>query len=170
MDMKDLYQELIIDHGTCPRNCCEIANATGTAEGFNPLCGDKVRVYLKIENQKIEKASFIGTGCAISIASASLMTEALIGKSIEEALALSHAFHTELVNDCHPTTITSNNLNIPASNPQTESFNQPRPSLGKLVALMGVKAFPARVKCATLSWHTLQAALLHKPQTVTTED
>ena len=153
MNMKDLYQELIIDHGTHPRNCCEIKNANGTAEGFNPLCGDKVRVYLKIENQKIEEASFTGTGCAISIASASLMTEILIGKSIEEALALSHSFHDALVNDC-------------SASPES----QYETSFGKLTALMGVRAFPARVKCATLSWHTLQAALQHDPHPVTTED
>ena len=154
MDMKDLYQELIIDHGTHPRNCRELADANGTAEGFNPLCGDKVRVYLKIENQKIERVSFTCTGCAISTASASLMTEALIGKSIEESLALSHAFHTALINDSNPSDLKDAN-----------SF-----SFGKLTALMGVKAFPARVKCATLSWHTLQAALLNNSNPVTTED
>ncbi len=147
MNMKDLYQELIIDHGTHPRNCCVLANANGTAEGFNPLCGDKIQVYLKIENQKIENASFTGSGCAISIASASLMTEALIGKSVQEALALSHAFHAVLVNDNN-----NDHLN------------------GKLTALIGVKAFPARVKCATLSWHTLRAALEHNSKTVSTEN
>jgi nitrogen fixation NifU-like protein len=148
MDIKDLYQELIIDHGTDPRNCCVLTNANGTAEGFNPLCGDKIRIYLKIENQKIEKASFIGSGCAISIASASLMTEALMGKSIQEALALSHSFHTALV-DTHQ--------------------EQHQTPLGKLAALTGVKAFPARVKCATLAWHTLQAILLQDPKIVTLE-
>jgi len=144
--IQDLYQELIIDHGTHPRNFCVLENANGKAEGFNPLCGDKVQLYLKIENQKIEKASFTGAGCAISMASASLMTEALIGKTTQEALVLSALFKSLLTID------------------SAESAE-----LGKLLALAGVKSFPARVKCATLAWHTLQAAIHCNIQTVSTE-
>jgi nitrogen fixation NifU-like protein len=140
MNIQELYQELIIDHGTQPRNCCLLANANGMAEGFNPLCGDKITVYLKIEHQQIVEASFTGKGCAISIASASLMTEALIGKTIAEVLILSSTFKELLTLD-DPISI-STDVNI-----------------GKLAALTGVKAFPARVKCATLAWHTLQAAI-----------
>ena len=146
MDIQDLYQELIIDHGTHPRNCGQLANANGHAEGFNPLCGDKVHIYLKIENQAIEKASFIGSGCAISMASASLMTEALIGMTTKEVLALSQSF--------------KNLLTIDTKDPIV---------LGKLNAFSGVKAFPARVKCATLPWHTLEAAIQNEVKIVTTE-
>lgn len=136
MNLQDLYQELIIDHGTQPRNCCALQNANGTAEGYNPLCGDQIKVYLHIENEIITKAAFTGTGCAISMASASLMTETLLNKTISEALALSSLFKAQMTTDCCE-----------------------QHCLGKLNALCGVKAYPARVKCATLAWHTLQAAI-----------
>lgn len=150
MDIRELYQELIIDHGTQPRNCCKLADANGQAEGFNPLCGDKVCVYLKIENQCIQKASFEGKGCAISMASASLMTETLQGKSIEEANTLFKNFQALLMHHSEEQHLSCLNL-------------------GKLMALAGVKAYPARVKCATLAWHTLQAAILQESTPVSTE-
>lgn len=149
MQLDDLYQELIIDHGTQPRNYCELNNANGSAKGFNPLCGDKVNIFLKIENGVIENATFTGSGCAISTASASLMTEALIGKSTTEVMALStcfkHVLTSEFEGEDHAVV------------------------LGKLAAFSGVKAFPARVKCATLPWHTLQAAIEQLPHPVSTE-
>ena len=146
MDIKELYQELIIDHGTQPRNCCSLADANQSAQGFNPLCGDKVQVFLKINHHTIEKASFTGSGCAISMASASLMTEALIGNRIENCQQLSQSFQDLLTQE-----------------------NPPPAELGKLAALSGVKAYPARVKCATLPWHTLAAALQQESKIVSTE-
>lgn len=150
MHLEDLYQELIIDHGTQPRNCCKLNNANGTAEGFNPLCGDKVQIYLNIEKGVIQNATFTGSGCAISTASASLMTEALIGKTTKEVINLSSCFKNLL----------------------TSEFEGEDHAvvLGKLAAFSGVKAFPARVKCATLAWHTLQAAIEQIPNPVSAEN
>ncbi len=145
MDIRDLYQELIIEHGTQPRNCCVLENANSSAEGFNPLCGDKVCVYLKIDNVTIEKATFTGAGCAISMASASLMSEAISGKDISEILDLSLRFKECLTSDSAP------------------------PLPGKLAAFAGVREYPARVKCATLAWHTLEAAIKKSASTITTE-
>ncbi len=147
MDLQDLYQELIIDHGTKPRNCVVLENANGTAQGFNPLCGDQVRVFLRIEDQGIQEASFTGKGCAICMASASLMTETLTGQSTEKVLALCHRFRS-LIAGVTPT--------APTHDPTVDT------SLGKLSALLGVRAFPSRVKCATLPWHTLEAAIAQK--------
>ncbi len=147
MDIRELYQELIIDHGTHPRNCCQLPNANHCAEGYNPLCGDKVKVFINTDNTRITKACFIGSGCAISTASASLMTEVLAGKSTQEALELSQAFKHSLTTETEDTA----------------------PELGKLTALLGTKAFPARVKCATLPWHTLEAALKEEKKIVNTE-
>lgn len=152
MNLKELYQELIIEHGTAPRNCCVLAHATNKAEGFNPLCGDKVQVYLVVENNHIVKASFEGKGCAISVASASLMTEILPGKTSDEALSLCKDFSALLT--AESSEISEKRL------PQT---------LGKLMALEGVKSFPARVKCATLAWHTLKAAIQSQNTPITTE-
>jgi len=146
MNITDLYQELIIDHSSRPRNQGEIASPTGKADGYNPLCGDKVTVFLKIENDIITELRFIGTGCALSIASASLMTEALTGKSVATATALSADFKRILTTD-DPT-------HLP---------------LGKLEALIGARHFPARVKCVTLGWHTLEAAITRQTTPVTTE-
>ncbi len=147
MDIQDLYQEIIIDHGTHPRNCCELPDANGTAEGFNPLCGDKIHLYLKIQEDTIQKATFTGNGCAISMACISLVTEVLPGKTITEAQSLSKLFRTAL---------------------QEEGCSIDK--LGKLAALLGVKEFPSRIKCATLAWHTLEAAIHQdKPIQVTTE-
>lgn len=147
-DLRDLYQEVIFDHNRNPRNCYCMKGANRTAEGFNPLCGDRLTLYLKVEDDKIVEASFQGSGCAISTASASLMTEALKGKSLEEAERLFQAFHGRITRDTG------------AAAPV---------DLGKLEVLSGVSEFPTRVKCATLAWHTLNAALEDKGEPVTSE-
>lgn len=146
IDIRDLYHDLIIDHGTQPRNCGKLDDANHSAEGFNPLCGDKIYLYLKIQNDRILAASFTGQGCAISNASASLMTETLVGKTLMEAQDLFNAFQQLLTSD--------SSADI---------------DLGKLQALAGVRAFPARVKCATLAWHTLLSALKQSEMIVSTE-
>ena len=147
MPLRELYQEVIIDHNRDPRNYREMANATSEARGFNPLCGDKLTVYLALEGGVIRDISFMGCGCAIAQASASLMTEALKGKTIDDAHALFERFHGMLTRDDA----------LPLS------------SLDKLTVLAGVKLFPVRVKCATLAWHTMEAALKKEPLTVSTE-
>lgn len=136
MEIDNLYQELIIDHGTEPRNHHALDAANHDAEGFNPLCGDKIHVYLIISENIISDISFISKGCAISTASASIMSEILKGKSVAEAVALFQQFQHLLTSE-----------------------DQAPLSLGKLAALTGVRKFPSRVKCATLSWHTFQKAL-----------
>ena len=148
-DLQDLYQELILDHNRSPRNYGPMDYADSSAEGFNPLCGDRVIVYVKVEEDIIVDASFEGSGCAISTASASLMTEAVKGKTLDEAGAIFRKFHA-LVTD--------------------ESADASEgPELGKLKALLGVRDYPARVKCATLAWHTFEAAVAHREGVVTTE-
>jgi nitrogen fixation NifU-like protein len=132
----ELYEETIIDHSKRPRNCHAMADANHKAEGYNPLCGDKLKLYLRMEGEIVKDVSFVGSGCAISTASASLMTESLRGKTRTEALALLEKFHDLLTTD----------------SPVTKD-------LGKLVVFCGVRDYPARVKCATLAWHTLKSAL-----------
>jgi nitrogen fixation NifU-like protein len=132
----DLYQETILDHSKRPRNCHPMADANHKAEGYNPLCGDKLKLFLKVENDIVKDVSFVGSGCAISTASASLMTESLKGKTREQALKMLERFHDLLTTDT----------------PVTKE-------LGKLVVFCGVRDYPARVKCATLAWHTLKSAL-----------
>ena len=136
-DLRDLYQEVILDHNRRPRNFGAPAEANRQAEGYNPLCGDKVTVFLEVEGDRIAAAGFQGAGCAISTASASLMTEALKGRSVEEARGLFQTFH-DLV---------------------TTGKGEGSPELGKLAVFTGVREYPMRVKCATLAWHTLLAAL-----------
>ena len=138
-ELRDLYQEVVIDHSKRPRNFRKVEGATRTAEGFNPLCGDQLTLYVKLANGVIEDIAFQGAGCAISKASASLMTAALKGKKQEEALALFGRVHAML----------------------TEGLNgDVKPEdVGKLAALSGVWEFPMRVKCASLAWHTLRSAL-----------
>lgn len=148
-ELLDLYQEVILDHRKRPRNFHSMENADFQADGHNPLCGDRVTVFLKMHNGIIEDVSFQGEGCAISIASASLMTESLKGKSSQEAEGLFSKFH-DLVTD-------------------ESTHGEEGLSLGKLGVLAGVKAFPMRVKCATLAWHTLHAALAHENKMATTE-
>ena len=136
-DLKDLYQEVIVDHNRSPRNFGKVPGANKTLEGFNPLCGDKLTLYLKTDGVVIEDISFDGSGCAISVASASLMTEAMKGKTLEEAEKLFNVFHNLVTTD--------------------EEADIEK--LGKLAALAGVKAYPARVKCASLCWHTLHSVI-----------
>jgi nitrogen fixation NifU-like protein len=146
-DLRDLYQDVIFDHYKRPRNCGPLPGANRKADGYNPLCGDRVTLYLKIDNGIVTDVRFEGTGCAISTASASLMTEVLKGKTEAEADALFARFHG-MVAGASPACVAE---------------------LGKLAVLAGVREFPARVKCATLAWHTLHAALHNEPQTVSTE-
>lgn len=147
-DLRDLYQELILDHNRRPRNFGRLTDANHHAEGFNPLCGDKLTVYLKLVDGVIESVSFEGTGCAISTASASLMTEALKGKTEQEARSLFEGLRALLTTDERKRTA------VP---------------LGKLEVLAGVREFPVRVKCAMLAWHTLNAALHDETRPVSTE-
>ena len=150
-DLRELYQEVIFDHYRKPRNFRRMEDANHSAEGYNPLCGDKVKVYLKVEDGRISDASFEGSGCAISTASASLMTDSLKGKSEAEALQMLEEFHGMV------------------TGPMTDGAPEVPVALGKLEALAGVREFPQRVKCATLAWHTLQAALKNRHEQVTTE-
>lgn len=145
----ELYQQLIIDHGRRPRNVGELADANHIKDGHNPLCGDQLRVYVKAHDGVIEAVQFTGQGCAISTASASLMTQCLVGKTVEEADAIFKAFHACATEGVDP--------------------SQYKEILGKLVVFTGVSEFPARVKCATLAWHTLQAALHDDQDCVSTE-
>ena len=137
MDLKDLYRDVIVDHNRAPRNFRKIADADKVLEGFNPLCGDKLTLYLKLDGETIRDLSFEGSGCAISVASASLMTERLKGKTHADAEQLFDTVHDLLTKD------------VPMD---TEA-------LGKLAVLAGVREFPSRVKCASLCWHTLKGAL-----------
>jgi nitrogen fixation NifU-like protein len=146
-DLRELYQEIIIDHNRDPRNHHVMADATTQAEGYNPLCGDKLTVYVRLVHDAVVDLSFKGCGCAISQASASLMTEALKGKTVAEAHKIFKRVHQML----------------------TKDTEQKIDSLGKLAVLAGVKAFPVRVKCATLAWHTLEAALNKEKGVVQTE-
>jgi nitrogen fixation NifU-like protein len=148
-ELKDLYQEVIFDHNRNPRHFGKLAHASCHAEGFNPLCGDKVTVYLKFDDQGVIKdISFDGSGCAISVATASLMSETLIGKTRAEAEALFERFHSMMMGG---------------------GAKQEEKALGKLEVLSGVKEFPSRIKCATLAWHTLLAALKEKQDAASTE-
>ncbi|REG48505.1 nitrogen fixation NifU-like protein [Paraburkholderia sp. BL6669N2] len=149
-DLRDLYQEVIFDHYRRPRNCHGLPGANHTAEGYNPLCGDRITLYLRIEDGIVKEASFEGAGCAIATASASLMTEALKGKTETEAEALFGRFHDMVT--------------TPAAGQATAA-----PEMGKLAVLSGVREFPERVKCATLAWHTLHAALHDEHRPVSTE-
>jgi nitrogen fixation NifU-like protein len=146
-ELHELYQELILDHSRTPRNFGVLPDANRQAEGYNPLCGDKVKVYTVIENGKVKDIRFDGVGCAISTASASLMTEILKGKTEAEVKKLFDVLHSML----------------------TGKANASDAELDKLVVLSGVTQFPMRVKCATLPWHTMIAALDNKDQKVSTE-
>ena len=148
-DLRDLYQELILDHTKKPRNFRKIEGADAKADGRNPLCGDKITVFLTVDKGIVSDISFHGSGCAISTASASMMTESLKGKTIAEARILFHHFHEMLTGK---------------SVGQLDSD-----LLGKLAVFGGVKEFPIRVKCATLAWHTMNAALEHQEEPVSTE-
>ena len=146
MDLKQLYQDIILEHGKSPRNLGKCEGYSNDAKGYNPLCGDKVHVYLKLDNEKkVESLTFEGEGCAISLASASIMTELIKGKSFEETKEIMDAF-----------------LNMIKNTSEIRSNHLDEDQKTKLMSLSGVKQFPMRVKCATLSWHTLVSAIENK--------
>jgi nitrogen fixation NifU-like protein len=145
-ELRALYQEVIIDHGRYPRNFGVLPTATHVLEGYNPLCGDKLKLFLHIRDNIVEKAMFEGSGCAISMASASLMSQHIQGKTLEETRQLFSWFHAMIVDK-----------------------QSPDEHLGKLTILEGVKEYPARVKCATLAWHTLLNMLEGKNEIAVTE-
>ena len=144
-DLDDLYQEVVLDHNRCPRNSGRLATANREANGYNPLCGDRITVYLEVQDNVITGISFEGSGCAISTASASLMTEGVKGKTLDEARELFEGFHGLVTKGADAS------------------------GLGKLAVFSGVGRFPARVKCATLAWHTVKAAMDNANEPVTTE-
>ena len=153
MELKQLYQDIILEHGKSPRNLGKCEGYNHDAKGYNPLCGDKVHVYLKLDNkQKVESLTFEGEGCAISLASASIMTELIKGKSFDEVNDIKKAF-----------------LNMVKNNSEIQSKYLDDDQKTKLMSLSGVKQFPMRVKCATLSWHTLNSAIKGKKEEVNTE-
>jgi len=145
-ELQDLYREVILDHNRSPRNFGEIDNADRVVNGVNPLCGDKLTLYLKLDGDRIEDARFEGTGCAISIASSSLMTERIKGASVDETLELFQEVHDMLI-----------------------GARDPAESMEKLAALAGVREFPSRVKCASLAWHALKTALTGSNNEISTE-
>ncbi len=149
-DLQDLYQEVILDHNKRPRNFGPLPGAEREAEGHNPLCGDEIKLYVHVEGDRVADIRFEGAGCAISTASASLMTETVKGRTLAEAERLFQGFHELLTGD-------------------PSAVAEAPPELGKLAVFSGVREFPVRVKCATLAWHTLQAALEGRQQPVTTE-
>jgi nitrogen fixation NifU-like protein len=146
-ELRELYQEVILDHARRPRNCHVLDCPTRQAEGRNTLCGDQVKVYLRIADGRVDEISFQGSGCAICTASCSLMTEAVRGKTVAETAALFEGFHHMLTGVAHEAGV----------------------DLGKLHAFEGVREYPVRVKCATLAWHTLKAAMDGGAKPVTTE-
>jgi len=148
-DLRELYQELILEHCQQPRHCGPLAGANCRVEGYNPLCGDQITLYLELDHERVRDISFQGSGCAISTASASMMTESVQGKTRAEAAALFERFH-QLVTGKSPATVED-------------------PALGDLVVFAGVAEFPMRVKCATLAWHALRAALRGEGDMVSTE-
>ena len=145
-DLRELYQQVILDHNRKPRNFRRIADANRTAEGHNPLCGDQIALYLTVEDGVVKDAAFQGSGCAISQAAASLMTASVIGKREAEVEALFHRVHSMLT-----------------------GANGAAAEVGKLAVFAGVREFPSRIKCVTLAWHTLQAALRGAAEPVSTE-
>ena len=153
MDLKELYQDIILEHGKSPRNLGKCEGYNHDAKGYNPLCGDKVHIYLKLDNKKkVESLTFEGEGCAISLASASIMTELVNGKSFDEAKDIMSAF-----------------LNMIKNTSEIKSNHLDDDQKIKLMSLSGVKQFPMRVKCATLSWHTLVSAIDGNKKEVNTE-
>jgi len=148
-DLRDLYQDVILEHSKAPRNFKTLPQADHKAEGFNPLCGDRFTIYVTLEGDAIKDVSFQGAGCAISKASASMMTQSVKGKTLAEAEKIFARFHDMVTG------------HKPSSEEETE--------LGKLTVFSGVSEFPVRVKCATLAWHTLHAAIEGKQESITTE-
>ncbi len=148
-DLRDLYQEIILDHSKNPRQFRALDDADRSADGFNPLCGDKITVFLRTKDGRIEEAAFQGSGCAISMAAASMMTQAIRGATIEQLQEKFRAFHDMVTG-------------------QVEDGSESK-SLGKLIVFAGVSKFPVRVKCATLAWHTARAAMTQRQAPVSTE-
>ena len=148
-DLDELYQDIIIEHNQNPQNFGNISDATHTAEGFNPFCGDNIKIYLLVQEETITDIKFSGSGCAISQASASMMTDQLKNISLEQAKKVFQEFHTMMTNDT--------------------GVIKEMPILGDLQSLAGVSAYPTRIKCAILGWHTLNKAIEDKGKTVTTE-
>jgi nitrogen fixation NifU-like protein len=148
-ELSDLYQELILDHNRRPRNYGALDGSNRQAKGHNPLCGDRLTVFLKLDNQRISDIRFEGSGCAISKASASLMTEAVKGRTVPEVLGIFQKFQAMIT--------------APMDKPADDA------SLGKLMVLGGVREFPVRIKCASLAWHTLKAAMAASPDIAVTE-
>ena len=154
MDLKQLYQDIILEHGKSPRNFGKCKKFTHKAKGHNPLCGDQVEVYLKLNDEKkVENLTFEGSGCAISIASTSIMTELLKGKSVETAKKITNDF-----------------LNMIKNTAKINSDDLDEDQKTKIMSLSGVKQYPMRVKCATLGWHTLTSAIKGEKKEVNTED
>jgi len=154
-ELRDLYRELILDHARHPRHFGKLADATHSAEGINPLCGDKLKMYFRISaNGQIDAARFEGSGCAISVASASLLTDTVIGLTTTDALLFFDAVISRLTN--HSTSGEEAGTNAPID-------------IGKIRALEGVKEFPSRIKCASLAWHALNSAILKDNHAVSTE-
>lgn len=147
-DLTELYQELVLDHNSRPRNFRKVSTANHTAEGYNPLCGDRVTVFVEIEDGIVKDIGFQGTGCAISRASASMMTESVKGKSLEEARKLFEKFHDQVAG---------------------ASSHDHDQDLGDLEAFAGIREYPSRVKCAVLGWHTLKAAIDSMEKPISTE-
>ena len=148
-ELNDLYQEVILEHNKNPRNFREIDGADKVAEGFNPLCGDQLKLYLAMENDTVKDVAFKGSGCAISKASASMMTDSIKGKTLSEARGMFEQFHQMVTGNADP-----------LAHPER---------LGKLAVFEGVRHYPARVKCASLAWHTLRSAVDAKDEVVSTE-
>jgi nitrogen fixation NifU-like protein len=148
-ELNDIYQQMILDHNRSPRNRRPLADPDRRVEGYNPLCGDHITVFLKLADNIVQEVTFEGSGCAICTASASMMTEALKGKTLEEAKSLFKKFHALVTGGSHEVI--------------------EGPGLGKLEVFSGVCRYPARVKCATLAWHTVEAAMEDREEQVTTE-
>ena len=146
--LSDLYQEILLEHNSKPRNFRRVEDASATAEGYNPLCGDQITLYLKVVDNVVEDVGFQGVGCAISRASASMMTQSIKGKSLDEAHVIFDAFHDMITH--------------PGAEPDFDT-------LGDLETLAGVNEYPTRIKCAILAWHTMRSALSDEGSTVTTE-
>ncbi len=147
-NLGDLYQEILLEHNSRPRNFRELDDATARADGFNPLCGDQVSLYLKLEDGTVSDAAFQGSGCAISRASASMLTQSIKGQTVERAREIFEAFHSLLTD--------------PGAEPDYDT-------LGDLETMAGVAEYPARIKCAVLAWHTMRSALDGSGDSVTTE-
>ena len=146
--LSDLYQEILLEHNSKPRNFRKVEDPSATAEGYNPLCGDQITLYLKVVDDTVEDVGFQGVGCAISRASASMMTQSIKGRSLDEAQGIFEAFHSMITH--------------PLEEPDYDT-------LGDLETLSGVNEYPTRIKCAILAWHTMRSALSGEWETVTTE-